>query len=80
MEHRWGAGYIERCKSGSGRGLRKPAVLKVSKAALSYSTGIATMRVGEIILDQKPLILGEAVLKEASSIEKIFEKWFLLPK
>ena len=40
--------------------------------------GVATMRVGEIILDQKPLILGEAILKEPSSIEKLFRKWFLL--
>ena len=42
--------------------------------------GTATMRIGEMILDQKPLILGEAVLKEPSAVEKILKKWFLLPK
>ena len=37
MEYQWGAGCIERCKSGSERGLQKP-VSQRHKALFSYST------------------------------------------
>ena len=42
MEYQWGAGCIERCKSGSERGLQKP-VSQRHKALLSYSTTSARL-------------------------------------
>lgn len=40
--------------------------------------GFAIMRVGETILDKKPLVLSEAITKKPTSVQRVIQNWMLV--
>lgn len=42
--------------------------------------GFAVMRVGETILDKKPLVLGESISKKPTSVQRVMRNWMLVTR